>query len=194
MMYQEGNKMAIRIIRKVLKILNRFFMVPMFRLGLGAFVGNPITGYIMVMKTTGWRTGKTRYAPANFAIVDGNVYCMAGFGEGTHWYRNLKANPNLELLLPGRTVAGLAEEIELSAETIPIMRQILKNSGAAGRLAGLNPTSLSDEEVQAKIKDYPLICIRPIGIGSGPADAGGWLWILVFTISIIAILLLFIWH
>lgn len=182
--------MAIRVIRQVLKVLNRFFMVPMFRLGLGSFVGNPITGYIMVMKTVGWRTGKTRYAPVNFAILDGNVYCMAGFGEGTHWYRNLKTHSKIELILPGGPLFGKAEEVDLSADSIHVMRQILSNSGMVGRLAGLNPTNLSDTELQEKVKEYPLIRIRPVGIGSGAGDAGGWLWILSFAITILVLVFL----
>ena len=183
--------MTNQIIRQMLRIINKFFMVPIFRLGLGAFVGNPITGYIMLMKTTGWRTGKTRFSPANFAIVDGNVYCMAGFGEATHWYRNLKANPKIELLLPGGSVAGLGEEVDLSLDTIQVMRQILRNSGLVGRLAGYHPAKLSDQELQDKMKDYPLMCIHPKGIGSGAGDAGGWLWILVVIITIIALILIF---
>jgi hypothetical protein len=178
------------IIRRIFKILNRYFMIPLFRFGLGAFIGNPITGYIMVMKTVGWKTGKTRYVPVNYCIIDGNVYCMAGFGTGTHWYRNLKTRPQIELILPSGPVIGMAEELTLSAESIHIMRQILKNSGVVGRLAGFNPTTTSDKELQEKMKDYPLICIRPIGIGSGAGDAGGWLWILSLVITFMALLLI----
>ena len=63
------------------KILNTLFMVPMFRLGLGPFFGNPITGYIMVLKVIGRKTGKVRYVPVNYAIRNGSVYCLAGFGR-----------------------------------------------------------------------------------------------------------------
>ena len=48
--------------RSVFRVLNKFFMVPMFRLGFGPFFGNPFSGFIMVMKTIGRKTGKMRYS------------------------------------------------------------------------------------------------------------------------------------
>jgi len=51
----------------------------------------PLTGYIMVLKTTGRKTGRQRFTPVNYAILDGKVFCLAGFGKLAHWYRNLPA-------------------------------------------------------------------------------------------------------
>jgi len=39
--------------------LNKFFMAPLFRLGFGPFFVNPLTGYIMVLKVIGRKTGKS---------------------------------------------------------------------------------------------------------------------------------------
>ncbi len=82
-----------RVLRRVFWYLNRYFMVPMFRLGLGPLMVNPFGGYIMVLKTIGRKTGKVRYSPVNYAIMNGNVYCLVGFGHIADWYRNLRANP-----------------------------------------------------------------------------------------------------
>lgn len=179
--------MASRVLRRILKFINMFFMVPLFRLGLGLFVGNPITGYIMVMKTIGWKTGKERYVPVNYAIMDGNIYCMAGFGNGTHWYRNLQSQPNIEIIIPSGTLAGVAEDATNSEGATHILRQILKNSGFAGFFAGFNPFAISDTELREKTKDFPLVRIRPSGIGSGAGDAGGWLWILSLVVSVVVL-------
>jgi deazaflavin-dependent oxidoreductase (nitroreductase family) len=174
--------MANTVFRRILKLINMFFMVPLFRLGLGSFVGNPITGYIMVVKTIGRKTGKERYVPVNYAIREGNIYCMAGFGKGTHWYRNLQAQPNIEIIIPSGPLAGVAEDATNSGEALVILRQLLKNSGFAGFLAGFNPFSISDTELCEKTKDFPLVRIRPTGVGSGAGDAGGWLWILSLVV------------
>ncbi|MBC8505012.1 MAG: nitroreductase family deazaflavin-dependent oxidoreductase [Chloroflexi bacterium] len=179
--------MASRVIRRILKFINMFLMVPLFRLGLGSFVGNPITGYIMVVKTIGRKTGKGRYVPVNYAILDGNIYCMAGFGKGTHWYRNLQAQPNIEIIIPSGPLAGVAEDATNSEEAIRLIRQLLKNSGFAGFFAGFNPFTVSDTELREKTKDYPLIRIRPTGVGSGAGDAGGWLWILSLVVSVVVL-------
>ena len=177
--------MVYRILRSFFKVINKMFMVPVFRLGLGKFVGNPITGYIMVMKTIGNKTGKVRYAPANYAIFKGSVYCMAGFGKGTHWYKNMMATPNVEAIIPSGPIAGVAEDATDSEEALHVMRQVFINSGIVGLLAGVNPYTISDSDLREKTKHYPLIRIRPTGIGSGPADAGGWLWILMLVLTII---------
>jgi deazaflavin-dependent oxidoreductase (nitroreductase family) len=174
--------MASSIIRRFLKFINLVFMVPLFRLGLGPFVGNPITGYMMVLRTIGRKTGKERYAPVNYAILNGDIYCMAGFGKDTHWYRNLQAQPNIEIIIPSGPLAGVAEDVTNSEEVTPAIRQILKNSGLVGFLAGFNPFTISDNELLDKTKDFPLVRIQPSGIGSGAGDAGGWLWILCWLV------------
>ena len=183
--------MASRVLRRILKFINKFFMVPLFRLGLGSFVGNPITGYIMIVKTIGWKTGRELYVPVNYAILDGNIYCMAGFGKGTHWYRNLIAQPNIEIIIPSGPLAGVAEDASNSEEVIRVVRQLLKNGGFAGFFAGFNPYTISDTELHEKTKDYPLVRIRPTGVGSGAGDARGWLWILSLLVSVIVLWLVF---
>ena len=159
-------------------------MVPLFRLGLGTFVGNPITGYIMLLKTIGRKSGKQRYAPVNYAILDGNIYCMAGFGKGTHWYRNLQAHPKIEIIMPSGSLAGVSENAPSSEERLLIIRQLLKNSGFVGFFTGINPFTISDNQLREKTKEYHLVRITPTGIGNGAGDAGGWLWILCLFVSL----------
>jgi deazaflavin-dependent oxidoreductase (nitroreductase family) len=141
----------------------------------------------MVVKTIGRKTGKERYVPVNYAILDGNIYCMAGFGKGTHWYRNLLAQPNIEIIIPSGPLAGVAEDATNSEEATRILRQLLKNSGIAGFFAGFNPFAKSDTELREKTEEFPLVRIRPTGVGSGASDAGGWLWILRLVVSVVVL-------
>ncbi len=170
-------------LRKVFWFLNKYFMVPVYRLGLGPLFGNPVSGYIMVLKTTGRRTGKIRYSPVNYAILNGSVYCMAGWGQISDWYRNLVANPRIEVILPGRAIAGLAEEVTDPVERIIALRMVLKAGGFAGFMLGVNPYTVSDEMLEQKAIDIPLIRIKPYGIGSQACDPGGWLWMPVILLS-----------
>ena len=170
------------LVRRIMWFVNRFIMTPLFRMGLGAFMGNPISGYIMVLKTIGRKTGQVRHTPINYAILKGNVYCMVGFGNMSDWYRNLKAHPEVELILPSGPVAGIAEEVSDPDETILVLRQVLKNSGFASFAVGLNPFAMSDEMLREKLKGSPAVRIRLTGIGSGAGDAGGWLWILELVV------------
>jgi deazaflavin-dependent oxidoreductase (nitroreductase family) len=169
-------------LRRVFSLLNKFFMVPAYRLGLGACISNPLTGYIMVVKTTGRKSGITRYTPVNYALIDGCVYCMSGFGVKSDWYFNVRADPRIEAILPGGALWGVAEEVTDAEEWLRATRQLLRNAGFAGFLLGFNPFTASDDEVREKCQGIPLLRIRPAGVGSGPADPGGWLWVPVWIV------------
>jgi deazaflavin-dependent oxidoreductase (nitroreductase family) len=177
--------------RRMFWFLNKYFMVPMFRLGFGPLFGNPFSGYIMVLKIIGRKTGKLRYAPVNYAILDGRVYCVSGFRRTSDWYRNLLSNPTIEAILPGGAIAGTTTEITDPAFRVIAIRKILQNAGLAGFFEGYNPFRISDEELANKTADMPLICIQPTGLGSGASDPGGWAWI--WTPISMIFLVLMIW-
>jgi deazaflavin-dependent oxidoreductase (nitroreductase family) len=178
--------------RFVFKIVNKLFMVPMFRLGLGPFFGNPLTGYIMVMRIIGRKTGKIRYVPVNYAIHKGSVYCLVGFGRKSPWYLNMLANPDIDLIMPGGSVAGHVEEATDDAERMLVLRQILKNGGFAGFFEGLNPFRASEDKLRARTADQPLLRIKPTGIANGASDPGGWawLWTVAATVALIVVLVM----
>ena len=52
-----------------------------------------------------------RETPLNYLVADGSVWIIAGFGPETEWYRNLLADPAVEVVLPTRRLAGTAVEI-----------------------------------------------------------------------------------
>jgi deazaflavin-dependent oxidoreductase (nitroreductase family) len=178
------------LMRRIFWFLNKFFMVPMFRLGFGPFFGNPFSGYIMVMKVIGRKTGKVRLTPVNYAIHKGDVYCISGGRTTSDWFRNLLANPEVDLIMPGGSIHAQVEEATDPEQKLIITRQILKNAGFAGFFEGYNPFTITDAELTQKIEDLPLLRFHPLGLGSGPSDAGGWAWIWTLVITVILIVLL----
>jgi deazaflavin-dependent oxidoreductase (nitroreductase family) len=170
--------------------MNKYFMVPMFQLGFGPIFGNPLSGYIMVLKTIGRKTGKIRYVPVNYTIYRGNVYCISGWRKLADWYRNLQAHPEIEILLPGGTVFAHMDEICNPDEKGLVARQVLKNAGFAGFFEGYNPFTISDVELKQKTADLPVLRFRPLGVGNGPSDAGGWAWIWSVVVTVILVVLL----
>lgn len=178
------------LVRRIFWFLNKFFMVPIARLGFGPFLGNPFTGYIMVLKTVGRKSGKTFYVPVNYTIHHGNVYCISGGRKTSDWYKNLHANPEIEIMLPGVTVYARMDEIENLDEKVIIIRQVLKNAGFAGFFEGYNPFTITDEELRVKVTDLPVLRFQPLGLGNGASDSGGWAWILAIGITILFILAL----
>lgn len=165
------------VMRRIFWYINTFFMVPMFRMGLGFFFGNPLSGYIMVMKVRGRKSGKIRHAPVNYAIYNGNIYCLSGGRQSSDWYKNIRANPQVELIMPGGCLFGRVNEVYAADERLQVIRQVLKNAGFAGFFEGYNPYTITDDVLREKSADLPLLEIVPQGLGSGAADAGGWAWV-----------------
>jgi deazaflavin-dependent oxidoreductase (nitroreductase family) len=179
-------------LRFIFRQLNKFFMVPAFRWGFGRFVGTPFGGYIMVLKTIGRKTGLVRYAPVNYALMDGKIYCLSGFGKIAHWYKNIQAQPQIDIILPSATLSGTAATVTDQDEWLTACRQILKNSGFAGFLAGFNAWTISDDDLRTKGSEMIVLRITPNGIFAGAADPGGklWLWLTLAAILIVAGILL----
>ncbi len=176
------------VMRKLFKILNKFFMVPVFRLGLGGVFGNPITGYIMVLKVIGRKSGRLRYAPVNYAIHQGAVWCISGGRKTSDWYKNLIANPKIELILPGGAFFGEVREENDPEIRRLVIRKVLQNAGFAGFFEGYNPWKISDEELKSKTADIPLIRITPLGLGNGAGDPQGWSWISLLILTVLIVL------
>jgi deazaflavin-dependent oxidoreductase (nitroreductase family) len=173
--------------RDRLRDINRWFMVPTFRLGLGSLIGGPLAGWVMILRTRGHRTGQPRYAGLDYVIDGGSVYCLAGFGRATHWFRNLLADPNVEVMLPGRTVAGTAEEVTDPDERARVVPRIIRASGVPGFLIGANPWTAGDERILELLAGIPLVRIRPTGLASGPADPGGLLWVVKVLLAVLLV-------
>lgn len=152
--------MSVENLRKFFKVMN-VFMLLMWRMGLGFWVNfwPGVVGRIMVITHTGRKSGLKRQTPVNYALVDGDVYCVGS--PISDWYRNLKANPRVDLWLPNTRWTGTAEEIPTNETTLPILRQVLIASGFAAPLfGGFNPRKTSDADLLVKCRDYRLFRIR----------------------------------
>jgi deazaflavin-dependent oxidoreductase (nitroreductase family) len=166
-----------RGLRHAFRVLNHAFMIPVFRSGLGAWVVSPWAGYIMVLSTIGHKTGRLRHTPVNYALIDGEVCCIAGFGRVAHWARNLAAIPEAEAQLPAGRVWGRVRIVEDEAERLRIGRQVLKNAGFAGFFFGFNPFSTRDDALAGGIAGVPVYRLTPANVVPGAFDPGGAGWI-----------------
>ncbi len=157
--------------------LNRWFAVPALRAGLGPLFSTPVLGSLMVLRTTGRKSGQPRDVPLGYAILDGCVYCIAGFGVETQWFRNIQADPAVEVVLPTATFRGIAEEVTDEDEWARAFRLLMTNMGPIGRATSGDVRGVTDERLREMGRGLPLVRIRPTGIGSGPADPGGLMWL-----------------
>ena len=177
-------------LRRIFKIFNRFMLL-LWRLGLGSWGnGTEFGGSIMVIKHTGRKTGLTRYTPVNYAVVDGDIYCTAGFGSTSDWYVNLLAIPQVEIWLPDGRWVGAADDVSDSKDRGALLRQVIIASGFAGPLFGADPKKLTNADFERLMDRYRLIRIQRKGAVTGPGGPGDLAWI--WPLSTFMLLLLFL--
>ena len=160
-------------------VVNRWLVLPALRAGLGPLFSTPVAGSLMILRTTGRSSGLRREAPLGYVILDGAVYCCAGFGERTAWYRNLLADRRVEVVLPTAAFAGIAETVVDEAEWSRAFPAYLRALGVLGRATLGDVANASPERLHRLRTELPLVRIVPTGIAPGPADPGGGLWVVV---------------
>ncbi len=174
-------------LRQGFKYVNRF-MLFMWRLGLGQWINiwPDGIGRIMVIVHTGRKTHMVRRTPVNYAMVDGELYCVAGFGHRADWYQNILHNSQVEVWLPDGWWAGVAEEVTDSKLRLPLIRAVLVASGFAGRMAGFTP-EMSNEALDSLTADYRLVRIQRTCGCTGAGGPGELAWVWPLSVMLMAV-------
>lgn len=160
-------------LRKAFLVLNRWVAAPMIRAGGGPLLTTTVAGSILLLRTTGWKSGLVREAPLGYAVIDGRVVVVAGYGRSAHWFRNALANPEVEVLLPGALIAGRADEITDPDEQRAAFRTLIESMGVVGRLTLGDVRGRTDAEVDLLAVAFPILAITPTAVRPGPFDPGG---------------------
>ncbi len=79
----------------------------LYALGLGPIVGK----IILLLTTTGRKSGQPRVTPLQYEEIDGAYYLGAARGLQADWVRNLQANPKVEVRVKARRFRGSAEVV-----------------------------------------------------------------------------------
>ena len=160
-------------LRKVFLVLNRWMAAPLIRAGGGPLLTTPLAGSILLLRTTGRKSGLIREAPLGYTVIDGRVVVVAGYGRSTHWFLNAMANPEVEVMLPGALFGGRAEEITEPAERRAAFRTLIDSMGIVGRLTLGDVRGKSDEEVDVLAVAFPILAVTATAVRPGPFDPGG---------------------
>lgn len=190
---------VLRPVQRGFLIVNRWLLGPLLRSPFGRLIGNPVTAYLLLLRTRGRRTGLVREAPLGYVLQDGYAYCVAGYGVRTPWYLNVLSNPTVEVVLPGRRVRGVAEPVTDDAEWLRTYRALIRGFGLVGRLVDGDPRRLDDATLLATHRSLPIVRIRALE-PSGPLvggwwDPGGRAWLLAwFACAVLGVLSLRPWR
>jgi len=78
-----------------------------YKLGMGWMIGK----YILLITTTGCKSGKPRHTPLEYEYdkQKDRYRVAAGWGGNTDWYKNLKKNPKVHVQVGRRKFDAIAE-------------------------------------------------------------------------------------
>ena len=76
-----------------------------YAIGLGPIYGR----LVLMLTTTGRKSGKSRVTPLQYEEIDGDIYIGSARGTNADWWRNIVANPKVRIQVKSRKFEGRAE-------------------------------------------------------------------------------------
>jgi len=129
-----------------------------YRKGLGP------TGVVLLLTTTGRKSGLPRTTPLQYEEIDGVYYVGSGRGPQSDWYRNILANPRVEVQVKERCFQGIAEAVNDPARVADFLALRLKQRpifiGLTMRLEGL-PLRFNRRDLERFAAQKTMVVIRP---------------------------------
>jgi deazaflavin-dependent oxidoreductase (nitroreductase family) len=143
-----------------------------YRLGLAPVVGRAF----MVLTTTGRRSGAPRHTMVIFRELEGRKYIAAAYGDRSHWYRNMLADPRVTVQTARGTEAmaarpitdeGTRRRVITALRDVPFLPRLL---AASQGLAG------GADELAAAGDRLLLVTFDPTPEATPPALAANLAW------------------
>lgn len=178
-------------LHRALLVVNRTVAAPALRAGLGPLLTTPVAGSILLLRTRGRRSGLVREAPLGYVVHAGSIYVCAGFGRGTAWLANLRADPSVEVILPGARIRATAHEVTDRAEYNVALRALIRALGVVGVAAVPVALDAAADIPDAWFGTLPLVRLQPAAMLAGPWDPGGrgWIGIALVEAALVALII-----
>lgn len=113
------------------RLLRLFFRVPvlLYRGWLAELFGRRC---VMLVTTTGRRSGRPRTVGVSFMPLDDRIIAFAGFGVRSNWYQNLLVNPAALIQIGRRRRRAMARPVLDPDRRQALMRLMRQRSGDCG--------------------------------------------------------------
>jgi deazaflavin-dependent oxidoreductase (nitroreductase family) len=135
-------------------------MKALYAVGLGPVVGR----LVLLLTTTGRKTGLPRVTPLQYEENDGAIYVASARGQKADWFRNILADPHVEVRVRSRRFRGVAETITDPARIADFLelrlRRHPKMIGAILQREGL-PAQPDRAQLESYAARLALVVIRP---------------------------------
>jgi deazaflavin-dependent oxidoreductase (nitroreductase family) len=77
----------------------------LYAIGLGPLIGR----IILLLTTTGRKSGKKRVTPLQYELIGSDYYLGAARGLQADWVRNIQSDPHVDIRVGGKYIQGIAE-------------------------------------------------------------------------------------
>ncbi len=161
-----------RLLHWVMRVGSDRIMLPFFE-ALGGTRDTVLGGRLCVLRTVGRKSGLAREIPLSYAPTTRGVALLAGFGRGTGWVYNLRAQPRASMLVGERVYSATAVEIIDREQARRATRAVLRNAGAAGFFYGWDPRRASDARIDTVVEQtlaFHLVFDQPPPWGPAQRD------------------------
>ncbi len=136
------------------------FMIALYRAGLGPVIGR----FVLLLTTTGRRSGLPRTTPLQYEEIDGAIYVASARGAKADWFRNILACPRVHVRIGLRHFDALAEPVTDSCRIADFLELRLHRHprmvGAILRSEGL-PSAPSRLDLETYAHRLALVILRP---------------------------------
>jgi len=133
----------------------------LYAIGLGPIVGK----IILLLTTTGRKSGLKRVTPLQYEEIDGKYYLGAARGLQADWVRNIQANPQVEVRVKSLNFQGQAKVVTDPAQfadfvEVRLQRHPLIVGAIMQKAHGLSKHP-SREQLEKLAENEALVVIAP---------------------------------
>lgn len=136
----------------------------LYAVGLGPLVGK----IILLLTTTGRKSGLKRVTPLQYEEIDGNYYLGSARGTKSDWFRNIEADCKVELRVKNLNVRGTAETVTDPARIADFLETRLQRHpymmGLLMRKVHRLPKNPSRQQLIDLAASEAMVIIRPVEV------------------------------
>ena len=133
----------------------------LYAIGLGPLIGR----IILLLTTTGRRSGKKRVTPLQYEMIGNDCYIGAARGVKADWVRNIQINPQVDVRMGAKHFQGTAEVITDPSRFADFMEVRLTRHprmiGLIMQKAHGLPKHPSREQLEGLAKEEAFVIIHP---------------------------------
>ena len=154
------------LVKKLLKT-----PVLLYRLGLAKLLG----AYILILSTTGRKTGKIHRTPVEYFFHEGKYYIISGFGAQPDWFQNIQTNPQVTIQNGYEKICATARPPQSDDEWDAI-RLYLTHSPVGKLLKANFRDEIEGTDMMERVKQWPALTFAPTNEPCPPPLEADLMW------------------